>query len=93
MILNYKVASATFQASIPRDTAKITTYTKKMAAKQPRPLQIQRNFKREIGAEYVKSRIGATHRNLSTGVSCAGTESLRSLTGFFPFMALSPPSL
>lgn len=34
---------------------------------------------------------GGPYRNLSTGVSCAGTESLSSLCGFFPLMA-SPSS-
>ena len=33
-----------------------------------------------------------TDRNLSTGVSCAGTSSFSSFTGFFPLMASSPLS-
>jgi hypothetical protein len=30
-----------------------------------------------------------TDRNLSTGVSCGGTASLSSITGFFPLMTAS----
>lgn len=33
--------------------------------------------------------MGETYRNLSTGVSCAGTERVSSLSGFFPLMVSS----